>query len=137
MRTMSPTIATSPTAPRDARPADAALALQREILAELRTIRQLLEHRGRPTTLTRADQELLGRLLPAISGALGSALFTTKELFEIDAPGVQLVTAGLTSTRIGRLFRRAEGQRVDAYLVQRAGAEAHAALWRVVRVVDP
>jgi hypothetical protein len=127
---------TSPTASRDARPADAALALQREILAELRAIRHLLEHRGRPASLSRADQELLGRLLPAITGALGSALFTTKELFEIDAPGVRLVITGLTSTRIGRLFRRAEGQQVDGYLVQRAGAEAHAAVWQVVRVVS-
>jgi hypothetical protein len=108
------------------------LALLHEINAKLDV---LLARQRRP--LTRADRVILGRLLPAIAGALGSEPFVTRDLFDGEMPALRLVTRGLTPRQAGRLFGRAERRRqaIDGYIVQRDGSELHAALWRIVRAI--
>jgi hypothetical protein len=51
----------------------------------------------------------------------------------IRAAPLHLVLRGLNAKRVGHLLRRAEGQAVDGYGVQRQGFELHAVLWRVRR----
>jgi hypothetical protein len=84
------------------------------------------------------DQQRLSRLLPAIAGALGSAPFTSRELFEDDPrlAGVQIVLGDLTPRRVGKLFRRAAGQIIDGALVEVVGTELHVNVWRVLQVVS-
>jgi hypothetical protein len=50
-------------------------------------------------------------------------------MFDHDAAALRLVRRGLNAKRVGRLLRRAEGQAVDGYVVQREGFELHAVLW--------
>ncbi len=102
-------------------------------LFELRAIRRLLEGQHKPA-LSRADRHTLARILPAIAGALGSALFTSRELLEHDSPALRLVLDGFNAKQIGRLLRRAEGYAVDRFMVQRAGVELNVILWQLVRV---
>jgi hypothetical protein len=111
------------------------------VLIEMRGLRQDLAQRNqdaRPvilnSPLSRADLALLGRLLPAIGGALGSELFLVRELFGHDAAALRLALRELNAKQVGRLFRRAEGQAIGAYLIQREGVELHAVLWRVAQV---
>jgi len=119
---------------------DAVLAELRAHTAELRAIRLLLEqwsHRPvMPSSLSRGDRAVLARLLPAIGGVLGSELFASADICESDAPALRLVRAGLTARQLGRLLRRAVGTPIAGYLVERVGAEAGVALWRVVAVAE-
>jgi hypothetical protein len=118
----------------------ALLAGQRELVAEVRGLRADVAARKSVTdrlsiSLSRVDVSLLGRLLPAIGGALGSDEFAVRELFERDSAALRLLLPGLTGIRIGRLFQRAEGQVIDGYLIERTGGrELNTALWRVVEV---
>jgi hypothetical protein len=122
--------------------------LLRELVAEVKGLRADLVSLRRdivPTSgqisfrkeipaLSRADVALLGRLLPAIGGVFGSDDFAVRELFEKDSAALRLVLSGLNGIRIGRLFQRAVDIPISSYLVERAGVELHAALWRVVGV---
>jgi hypothetical protein len=124
--------------------------LLRELVAELKGLRADLaqsvdfsrRRENLPTSggctrvqvLSRADLALLGRLLPAIGGVFGSDEFAVRELFERDSAALRLVLSGLNGIRIGRLFQRAVDIPISSYLVERAGVELHAALWRVVGV---
>jgi hypothetical protein len=74
--------------------------------------------------------------LPAIGGAFGSELFATRELFTSEAAAVRLVVRGLNARQAGRLLRRATGQAIDGYMVQRESIEAGAVLWCVVKVPE-
>lgn len=91
--------------------------------------RLALLERGR--SLSRSDRDALARILPAVAGALGSELFTVREVFERDAPGLRVVLRGRSSRAVGRLFARAAAQDVNGYVVERVSVERHAALWRV------
>ncbi len=105
------------------------------LFEELRAIRQLLEERQTPSSLSRQDRAALGRILPAIGGTFGSQWFASRDLFEEDFPALRLVLAGYSSKRLGQLFHRGEGEVVDGYLVKQGSQrELNAALWRVLRV---
>jgi hypothetical protein len=106
------------------------------LLAAIRTIvREELRAARRPVvSLSRADRARLARILPAIGGVVGSDEFLVRELFESDAAALRLVLRGLTPIQTGRLLRRAEGRIIDAYRIERSGAELHTTLWRVVQV---
>ena len=84
--------------------------------------------------LTRADRLQLGRLLPVVAGVFGSEPFLSRDLFEHDSAALRLVCRGRNARRLGRLFQRAAGQVVDGLMVERAGVELGAILWRCVGV---
>ena len=121
-------------------------ALLSDILLELRTIRQLLEgqqqransHHGSNlpsawgTLLSRTDRAALGRILPAIAGAIGSEWFACRDLEEEDSAALRLVLKGLSTKSVGRLFRRGLGHPVDGYLIERKDRELGVWLWRIV-----
>jgi hypothetical protein len=120
------------------------LELLRELIAEVKGLRADLSVRGQVlncpradiSSLSRADLALLGRLLPAIGGALGSEAFLARDLFEHESAALRLVRRGLNAKRIGRLLHRAEGHAIDGYLIERAGVELGAILWRVVQAPE-
>lgn len=87
-------------------------------------------------TLSRADRERLGRLLPALSGALGSAAVTSREVIAHPSPALRLTVGGLSARSLGRLARRAAGIPINGLVLERAGTEAGAALWCVRAVID-
>ncbi len=104
-----------------------------EVLLELRSLRQLLERQQqRPSLLGRDDRAALDRILPAIAGAIGSAWFACRDLEEEDSAALRLVLTGLSTKRVGRLFRRGLGHPVGGYLIERHGRELNVWLWRVV-----
>ena len=109
--------------------------LLRELIAEVRGLRADVQGRLTTPALSRTDRETLSRLLPAIVGALGSDSFLCRDLLDGDEyPGLRVVTAGLNSKKLGRLFQRAEGIAVDTYVVERDGSELNAVRWRVLVV---
>jgi hypothetical protein len=114
-------------------------ALLRELLGEVKglrlDLRKPVTDRGR-VSLSRADRELLGRLLPAIGGVFGSEPFLARDLFEHDsaAAALRLVSAALKPRQLGRLFQRAVDIPISGYMVVRAGDELHTRLWRVLEV---
>ena len=106
-----------------------------ELLAEVREIRRLLEDRPRPAPLSRADQLRLARILPAIAGAFGSDLFTSRDL-PAEA-GVRVVLRGLSIKQVGKLFSRGAGIPINGLVIERVGIEINVTLWRVVAVSTP
>lgn len=106
------------------------------MLDELRAIRRLLEGQRltKPSSLKRTDREALSRLLPAISGVMGSELFVVRELFADDSAALRVVLNDQTAKGVGRLLQRAEGQAIEGYAVRGEGSELNVTLWRVVKV---
>lgn len=101
-------------------------------LARIEARLDRLEHgivAGRPR-LSRADLDVLRRLLPAIAAAIGSEPFLASELEEHAGP--RIASAGLSARQIGRLLKRATGIAVDGFQVERLAVEAGAVVWRVV-----
>ena len=124
-------------APLDRAPlaaADPLEAILRELVAEVRGLRADLARQPRASTLTREDRARLAAILPAAGGVFGPELFLTRDLFASESAALQLVLDGLTAKQLGRLFRRADGQAIDGYLIQRDGSELNTALWRIVAV---
>jgi hypothetical protein len=113
-------------------------AWQADVLSELRQIRQLLEQQQqqRPplaAALSRADREVLERLLPATAAVFGqSEPFTSRELVRHPSPGLRVLRRGLSTKQIGRLFMRADRVAVGGFCVQAVGTELNVNLWRVV-----
>jgi hypothetical protein len=113
---------------------DTHTAILLAMLGELRALRAVLEAQRPVSTLSRPDRARLAAILPAIGGALGSELFTVRDLFESDAAAIRLVLDGATRIQIGRLLARGEGHPIDGYLVQRDGSELNVILWRIVQI---
>jgi hypothetical protein len=115
--------------------ADPLLELLRDIRDELRALRgELATGRSPSSALNRSDRAQLARLLPAIAGVYGSESFACRDLVGDDAPpALQLVTGGLEAQQLGSLFARAAGAVIDGFVIDRAGSELHARLWRVLR----
>jgi hypothetical protein len=108
------------------------LAGQREIIARLSTVSD--RQQVPPSSLSRDDRKLLMRLLPAIGGALGSEVFTSRDLACHAAP--RLVLRGRSAKSIGKLLARADGRPIEGWIVERVGSEINVALWRVVASVS-
>ena len=74
--------------------------------------------------LSRDDRSRLARLLPAAAGVLGSEPLHASELCEHESAALRLVCAGLSSRRLGQLFRRAADIPIAGYVVKDCGFEA-------------
>src|SRR5688572_24874627 len=94
----------------------------------------VLEKRSNTSALRRADGEALGRILPALAGALGSEMFLASEAVASEHAALRLVLGGLSGRQLGRLLRRAEGVPVGSYTVHAQGVESGSILWAVLRV---
>ena len=102
-----------------------------DLREELRQLRMLVERlQPRRPALSRADRDVLAKLLPAIGGAFGSEPFASRDV--LSAAGVRVVVRGLSPKRIGKLLSRAAGSPVDGFMVERCGLEINVALWRVM-----
>ena len=131
-RVEAPAMRIAPARPGVA-PASSTETLLLQMLDRLARIETLIEQwQARPSTLSRDDHERLARVLPAVAGALGSELFTARELVEHAAAAVRIVVTGLTARQLGRLLKRAEGANGGGYTVQRQGSEVGSILWRVL-----
>ena len=84
----------------------------------------------RSSRLSQADQDRLGRLLPVLAGAFGSAEFLTREVLAHESVGLHLVVRDLSARSLGRLLRRAAGVPVGGLLVERLGQADGGALAR-------
>jgi hypothetical protein len=102
----------------------------------LRQILAALERQRLSLPMTRGDTAALATLLPPIGGAVGFEPFLVRDLFKHPSTALRLVLRGQRAIKMGRLFQRAAGHAIDGYLVERAGAELHTALWRVLQVVE-
>ena len=101
-----------------------------DLREELRQVRVLLERVLRTRrALSRADRELLAKLLPAIAGAFGSTPFASRDLFT--AAGVRVVVRGLSVKQVGQLLARGVGTPINGLIIERAGSELNVSLWRV------
>ncbi len=110
--------------------APAAMATLDDVIAELRTLRSLVERlQPQRPALSRADRDLLAKLLPAVGGSFGKEAFASRDL--LTAPGVRVVVRGLTVKQIGQLLARGVGTPINGLLVERAGSELSVCLWRV------
>jgi hypothetical protein len=65
----------------------------------------------------------------------GSSWFTVRELRASERAAVQLVLAGWSSRRLGKLLARAVGMVIDGFVIERAGKVHGAACWSVVAIV--
>jgi hypothetical protein len=109
-------------------------AMEARMVAVESELARVLARDSRPS-LSRADRERLGRILPVIVGVLGSELFLVREVLASDHPGLRLVLRGLNAKRLGRLFRRATDQSIGAYVIRREGSEGGAVLWCIEAVL--
>jgi hypothetical protein len=118
--------------------ADLAAAVRDLAIAvvELRSDLAAQRRRSAASPLSREDQTVLARLLPAAGAVVGSELFSSAELCEHEAAAVKLVCRGLTARQLGRLLRRAVDTPVAGYVVRRAGSEAGAVLWQIFQVPE-
>jgi hypothetical protein len=73
-----------------------------------------VEARQSPSSLCRADREVLERILPAVAGALGSEYFLASEAVASENAALVLVLAGMNARRLGKLLRRGDGVPVVA-----------------------
>jgi hypothetical protein len=105
-------------------------ALLRELIGEVRALRQSVERQGQASSISRTDLHRLATLLPAIYTVKGDEPFTAHELREIGA--LRGLTKTLSAKSIGRLLRRAEQRTIEDLAVERLGMECNAILWRLV-----
>jgi hypothetical protein len=103
-------------------------------LAELRARIDAVEHRLSSSRLRREDRAALGRILPALAGALGSEYFLAAEAVASHNPALVLVLGGMNARRLGKLLRRGADVPIDGYIVHPQGMEAGAVLWEVLGV---
>jgi hypothetical protein len=80
-----------------------------------------VEARQSPSSLCRADREVLERILPAVAGALGSEYFLASEAVASENAALVLVLAGMNARRLGKLLRRGDGVPVVATRSTREG----------------
>lgn len=91
-------------------------------------------------SLTRQDRDSLSILLPAISAALGDAVFATRDLMNEASNDPELQRAidrtvpGCTPQKLGKLLARSEGFSENSHRVESAGKAREGVLWRVMHV---
>ncbi len=121
------------------------LALLRDIVDEIKGLRSDLaaveRQRSAPRRLSRADEEALVALFPALAAAVGTRTFSVHELHEHArlpvAPAVALraaLAAVGNPRRIGRLLRRAEGVDVGGYRIVANGHSREGMLLSVTAI---
>jgi hypothetical protein len=110
-------------------PAVDVAALAREV-AELRRRMDVYEQRA---GLSAADVERLTKILPAISGLIGSNEFMVRDV--MTARSIAMVFEGLSARSLGRLFRRAERRPIDGLIVEQYAEEAGQVLWTVREII--
>jgi hypothetical protein len=106
-------------------------ALLRELITEIRGLRQAYERQSRRPSITREDLQRLASLLPAIETAFTDHPFTAKEVHE----ALQGLTRTLSVKSLGRLLLRGEGLAIDGYVIERLGTECNRTLWRLSRAL--
>jgi hypothetical protein len=97
----------------------------------------------RSAGLTQADRRRIKELLPAVSRAIGSELFSCKDLVYQAGHDAELGTV-LTSVlgeidsgatrRLGKLLRRSDGLAEDDLCIKAASRCRDGVLWQVLRV---
>jgi hypothetical protein len=122
-----------PTIARAHPPPERVEALLREVIRELRLLRQEVARHRRPSHLTRRDRAHLAAILPVIAGVKGSAWVLTRELVESPHAGLRVVLADLSARSLGRLLRRGEGEVIDGLTIESGGTEIGAVLWRILK----
>lgn len=90
-----------------------------------------------PVILLTDDVRFLTVALPVIGGALGSSLFTLKDL--MDARGhsqalAQVLTGSPSS--LGQLFARHHGRPVGGHVIEKVGREGARVVWKVSKVAN-
>lgn len=104
----------------------------RRVLAELADVRaRLTMLEATRSTLSPDDRDTLARILPAVAGALGSELWTVRQLRTSEHAGVRVVLEGIGSRRLGKLFARCAGMPIGGYVVERIAVESNAVVWQV------
>ena len=113
-------------------------ALGREILAELRAIRLLLEQRAaRPLEARHAE------LVAVIRETVGDAAFNAAELIEfgetvpVIADALAAAGVGLNARKVGRLLRKVEGVNFGGFVIVRRGEDRDGIVWRLVGLPVP
>jgi hypothetical protein len=114
-----------------------------QALAEIRELRQFVEHRERVPRAPRLHVRVAGPLLREISAGVGSAAWTGAALIAESAHDRPLQAAIVTATgpidvgttrRLGRLLAQVEGVRINGLVVERVDVNGRdGATWRVLR----
>jgi hypothetical protein len=132
--------------PVDVTPDHGTEALLRELVAEVRGLRALIEASrptSRRTSLCAADAPRLQHLLLAANDACGDAIWPATELVALGLVNADLARAleahlpksgngGLR--RLGRFLSRCAGHGVEGLCLLRVGEDRCGALWQVKRV---
>jgi hypothetical protein len=109
---------------------DALHRLLREILAGQARIEAALARLAPAQRLSRADRQVLLRLLPILYVTFGAAAFTAREVIETDV--LREACQNRSPKSIGKLFARAAGVMVNGLHLEHYGEDGHVNLWRVV-----
>ena len=107
---------------------------RQHVLDELASLRRAVEQLQRPR-LSRADRDVLGKLLPVIAATCGSTPFLARELVEHESPALRLVLTDMKTVPLGRLLLRAEDKAIDGLIVKGIKKENGTTVWCVEQVV--
>ncbi len=119
-----------------------ALMLLREIRDELRAIRSALSPKRRQPVLCNGDRAALESLLPAISEAVGTLTFSTRELLEhakLDVEANVALRAAIASVgdnprKLGRLLSRGTDIDVGGFRIAESGTTREGVLRTVISI---
>jgi hypothetical protein len=105
-------------------------ALVDRVAALERQVRALeAERDARRRRLSLDDRRCLASVLPALSGCWGPEQFSVRDVF--DDPRLVRLVAGRSPKALGKLFARASGSVIGAYVLADGGPEAAPRRWRV------
>jgi hypothetical protein len=110
--------------------------LLRELIAEVRGLREDLRAGRAAPSLSRTDRVLVGKLLAPIAGVFGSEPFTSAEVVEHKSDALRVVCGGLSARQLGPLLRRATNVPIGGLVVTCLGTEAGAVLWQIFEVPE-
>ena len=104
--------------------------VQREVLAELRALRMVMEARGARQHVDQAAGELVRRIaqLPRVPFSVAELLEHAQVVPDLAAAIVAAVGA-LNGRKLGKLMKRIEGTTFDHASIVRCGTSREGALW--------
>ena len=119
-----------------------ALMLLREIRDELRAIRSALSPKQRQPVLCNGDRAALETLLPAISEAVGTRTFSTRELLDhakLEIPQTAALRAALVALennprKLGRLLSRGADVEISGFCITESGTSRGSVMRTVIRI---